>query len=121
MARIPVASELRTTLILQRKSDTRDLKDDFDQTPPEWVNAGVVSMARIEHKGGGDRLDVSQMVSVQQYDITIRYHAGIMVGDRWWDRDVNRFFNIDTLNDIDMKHKWLLMRCILQQDPAPKS
>lgn len=54
------------------------------------------------------------------FDITIRYRSAIMVRDRWWDQELNRFFNIGSLKDIEERHKWLEMRSILQERPADK-
>jgi len=110
------ASQLRTLLILERQQDRRT-PDDWRTENARWVPIAK-AMGKVEHKGGGDRLDVAQMRSIEPYEITVRYTDKPRPGDRWHDRRQNRHFIIDTVNDVLDKHEELVTRCFLAERVA---
>lgn len=90
------ASELRHPLILERKVADPKTQDDWSEEAPRWKQIGFMK-AKIEGKTGDERLNASQMVAIQSYQITTRHKSGVKRTDRFRHAINGTIYRIDAM------------------------
>ena len=100
------AGKLRHTVSIQNQTDTIDTIGAINIT---YTSVKTV-WARVENKGSREVVVGNQIVANGLYGVTIRYLAGLTERNRIKFGDI--ILNIESIANIDMVDKQLLLSCI---------
>jgi len=103
----PKASELRTTLWVERKSQDPDDKNDFTTDGGDllWDRFAVLQ-CKITEKPGTEQIVHSGTKSVVRYDVISRYRLGIMASDRLYDPAADVYYQMESVTNVGNRDRW---------------